>query len=111
MLNNILNVPLPWKKNKNIFLNFLTCTLDSLLPNGFREDFADYCLWSIFQWECIDANGMLNMKCLDSGIDFDGCDVAVPSRYGKAKFLRPMRNSPSRSSAFYTLKKRCRPHK
>jgi hypothetical protein len=62
------NATLSWIKSKNAFLKVQAGTGDNLLEDDIRKGFTDYCLWSTFRPECIDIDGMLDMKCLDSGM-------------------------------------------
>ena len=59
---------LAWVKSAKAFLKVQAGTGDNLLEEDIREGFTDYCLWSAFRPECIDTDGELDMKCLDSGM-------------------------------------------
>ena len=59
---------LAWVKSAKAFLKVQAGTGDNLLEEDIREGFTEYCLWSTFRPECIDTDGELDMKCLDSGM-------------------------------------------
>ena len=64
----MFNALLAWLKDEKVFLKVQSGTGDNLLEEDIREGFTDYCLWSTFRPECIDTDGELDMKCLDSGM-------------------------------------------
>jgi len=59
---------LAWVKSAKAFLKVQAGAGDNLQQEDIQNGFVDYCLWSIFKPECIDIDGELDMKCIDSGM-------------------------------------------